>query len=454
MTFLSIHRRAALKLLASAAIAPLAGLAAPVRADDAAGVNFIIMADLHSAYDRTGQLLAAVEEQVAASAQPSVIIINGDLFESGNVVAMRSGGEIDWAFLKALSETAPVVFNIGNHEPDIDNDLAHFVEKAQGLGVTVISNITDTRTGALYAPAAATLDVGSEKVTFAAIGVDNLFTYPKASREQLAIPEPVKWAEDNLGGLLKNGQINVVLSHAGVVPDRAILPMLPDGTLMIGGHDHLDIEYAEDNTRYLHTGCWSTACTVARVAGPGQAAVFNRIDIDPEAPASAKLAELIPAVMSAHLTDEDTAVVAETAQARTNDEAGLFVATAMAAAAGADVGFIGHTTFGAGLPKGPVSRYDFNSSIRFDGTLKQAEVDAATLAAILERCNQFGEFPFVRRTGDYLYAAPEAGRKESFVLVCNDWAATNAKSYFGRDDLVFSDVPDLQVKALALAAMK
>lgn len=453
MSIASVSRRTTLKLLGSVATLAFSATAPSVRAEDATGINFIVMADLHSAYDRMGQLLAAVETQVGESPVPSIIIINGDLFESGNVVTARSAGEIDWAFLKELSQTAPVVFNIGNHEADIDNDLASFVSAAQALGVTVLTNITDSRTGKLYAPASATLEIDGQPVTFAAIGVNNLFTYPKATREQLTIPEPVAWARDNLDDQLTEGHINVVLSHAGVVPDKAILEMLPDGTLMIGGHDHLDIEHSEGDSRYLHTGCWSTACTVVTVPGPGEAATFRRIEIDPAAKPSDRLADLIPSVMAKHLTEDDRAIVAKARQARSSDQTGLFVAAALAEAAGGDVGFVGHTTFGAGLPGGDISHYDFNSSVRFDGTLKQTEVSAEVLQNILKRCNQFGDFAFAERTGDYLYASPDATAKKSYVLVCNDWSAMNAKNYFGRDDLTFSDVPELKVKSVALAAL-
>lgn len=173
MPEITIARRMALKLLAGAALLPIVGR--PALATAASGVDFIVIADLHSAYDHLGQLLAAIESHVAATPRPCLVLFNGDLFEAGNVVASRSGGAIDWAFLKALADTAPTVFNLGNHEPDLDNDLAHFVTRAGELGITVLTNIIDGRTGAGYAPASATLQLGDQSVTVAACTTDNLF---------------------------------------------------------------------------------------------------------------------------------------------------------------------------------------------------------------------------------------------------------------------------------------
>jgi 2',3'-cyclic-nucleotide 2'-phosphodiesterase (5'-nucleotidase family) len=448
-----LGRRQTLKLLAGAAVLPALLSTASAKAAQKP-LRVLILSDLHSAYERMGQLLATIESQVTGSEATHLIVLNGDLFESGNVVAARSGGEIDWAFLAALSKLAPTVVNIGNHEPDLDNDLANFVTRARALGVTVLSNIIDKRTGAPYAQAMARLTLDGQPVTVAGFATDAIKTYPKATRDMLDIPQPVEWARKNLPGILGSDSINIVLSHAGVVADRDILPILPDGTLIIGGHDHLNLTHEQGATRYVHTGSWSTAITIATIAVPGAAAALQRVDIDATGAPSSTLKDLIAAVLARHLTDEDRAIIGKTDKAMTVDEAGRFVAEVMVKKAKADVGFIGHTSFGAGLPRGDVSRYNFNASLRFEGKLMRTEVDATVLAAILARCNQEGDIPLAARTGDYLHAAPvNPPKKERYTLVCNDWSAINQKSYFGREDLVFSELADTKLKQTVIDAL-
>ena len=446
-----LKRRAALALMCSTALLSLAGV--PARAADT-GVDLIILSDLHSAYERMAELLQAVQARISAAKRPQVILFNGDLLESGNVVATRSAGEADWAFLGALAKLAPVVFNIGNHEPDLDNDLAHFVERARGLGVTVLTNIIDKRSGKPYAEAGTTLSTGSVTLTIAALGTNALGTYPKPTREMLDIPQPVEWARTNLPSMLKSDGINIVMSHAGVVPDRDILPMLPDGTLMIGGHDHLTLVHEQGKTRYVHTGSWASLFTVATIAGPGEAAKIEQIAVERDGSAAPHLKAVIAAVLAKHLTDEDNKVVAHTGKAQTLGETARFTASAIAAKVGADIGFIGHTSFGTGLPKGDVTRFDYNAAVRFEGKIMKAEVDAAMLAEILKRCNQDGNVPLAARTGDFLYAVPDkTGDKKTYVIACNDWSAINRKAYFGREDLAFTEVPELKLKALVAEAL-
>ena len=101
MTITPLHRRRLFQLLTAAVAAP--GLAALAPALDARVLGRVLaMSDLHSAYERTGQLLAALEAEIAGSDVPHLIAIDGDIFEHGNVVSVRSGGVIDWAFLAEL----------------------------------------------------------------------------------------------------------------------------------------------------------------------------------------------------------------------------------------------------------------------------------------------------------------------------------------------------------------
>ncbi|MGP4665336.1 metallophosphoesterase [Agrobacterium pusense] len=453
MTIFSSNRRDVLKLMAGTAMLPLMAAAMPATAQDVA-LRAIVISDLHSAYERIGQLLAAIETRIAADKAPHIILLNGDLFELGNAVATRSAGEIEWTFLAALAKLAPTVINIGNHEPDIDNDLANFVSRAQALGITVLSNIIDKRSGNPYAPSSAAVKAGERAVIVAGLATNAINTYPKATREMLDIPQPVEWAKANLPEIVKADAINIVLSHAGVVADRDILPVLPDGTLLVGGHDHLNFVHEEGATRYVHTGSWCTSMTVATITGPGKAGAIETVTIDRDAPASPALKTLIEQTLEKHLTAEEREVVGKAAKAMTVDEAGRHVAHLIAAKTGADVGFIGHTSFGAGLPAGDIRRYDFNASLRFDGKLMVTEVDSETLVQILKRCNQDSNIPLAARTGDYLYAMPEKPEKKGrYKLVCNDWSATNQKSYFGRSDLAFIEVPDVKLKQTVLGGL-
>ncbi|MDQ1185103.1 metallophosphoesterase [Agrobacterium larrymoorei] len=452
MMIFSRTRRNLLKLMAGTAMLPLLHL--PAEADQQTPLHAIVISDLHSAYERLGQLLAEIETRISAERGPHIILLNGDLFESGNTVAMRSQGEIEWSFLTALSKLAPTVVNIGNHEPDIDNDLAHFVSRAQGLGITVLSNIIDKRSGVPYAPATKTFEIGGQKVVVVGLATNAINTYPKAARDALTIPQPVEWAKANLPEILKPDAINIVMSHAGVVADRDILPLLPDGTLIVGGHDHLNFVHEAGAIRYVHTGSWGTSMAVASIPGMRQAATIETVAIDRSAKPSPALGALIDKTLAQHLTPEERETVAKIPNAMTVDEAGRHVAELIAVKSGADVGFIGHTSFGAGLPEGDIRRYDFNACLRFEGKLMVTEVDGEALRQILSRCNQDGDIPLARRTGDYLYAMPETpAPKDRYKLVCNDWSATNQKSYFGRDDLTFTEVENVKLKQTVLEGL-
>jgi len=444
----SLHRRRLFQLMAVAVVAPGLGASAPSAGAQAIG-RVLAMSDLHSAYERTGQLLAALEAEIAGSDVPHLIAIDGDIFEHGNVVSVRSAGAIDWAFLGELPKLAPTVVNLGNHDNDLTPDLHEVVARMRALGILVISNISDARTGQPYAEAAVTVPLGRRSVRIVGAGTDSLNTYPKASRDWLSIPTPGDWARANLTRLLEGADLMLVMSHAGVAGDRDILPLLPEGALMIGGHNHLLFQHQQGRSAYAHTGSWSNGYTTATLFDDGRITVGSTA-VDREAAPSARIADLIATTLATHLTDEEKAVLGVSPRAMSLSETGRAVAAALARAADAEAGFIGHTTLGTGLPAGPVTRYEFDAVVRFDGKLMVAEVPVERLAGFMARANQDRPMPLAERNGDFLYgAASDVAGQATARLVTTDWCALNQAEYFGVSDLVFSEVPQVRVKAAA-----
>ncbi len=412
----------------------------------------LAVSDMHSAYERTAQLLAAFETEVRANPVPHVIAIDGDIFEHGNVVAARSGGVIDWAVLAALPAIAPTVFNLGNHDNDLTPDLADVVARLKGLGIQVVSTIGDTRTGSGYADPSATLPFGRRSLRVVGLATNALTTYPKASREQLSIPAAADWASANLAGALAGADLVMVMSHAGVTADRDILPLLPDGSLMVGGHNHLLFQHRQGRSAYVHTGSWTAAYTAAEFLSDGSVTARSRA-VARDAPASPALADLIAATLAANLTDEERTILGNSPRALSLGDTGRRVAAGLAQATGADAGFIGHTTLGTGVPAGPVSRCDFDSVVRFDGKLMVATVSRAELERVMARANQDRAMPLADRSGDFLYAAVVSPKADRVRIVTTDWCATNQGEYFGVTDLRFEAIAEATVKRAAAAAL-
>ena len=444
-----ISRRLALHGLAASILAP--ALTLPARAQ-AGATTILSVADLHSAYGRLPQLLTAIRAE-AANASDLLIVLNGDIFELANPVATRSRGEADLAFLRAIAKLGPVIVNLGNHEPDFVPDKADIVSMMDEAGVTVISNILDARTGNPYAPATTRVRLAGREITAVGIATDNLFTYPEAIRPQLAIPAPVDYAQATLAGL--GDAPLVLLSHAGLVADRAILPILPAGSVVIGGHDHLTLTN-EAASVYVHGGAWGRTLTRLDVSdGGGELTVSpRRIDVAMDAEGDRDLAVLIGRLEDQHLREEDRAVVGTSPRALDLRESILFAVEAVREAADADLALLGHTTFGASLLAGPVRRYDFDAFVRFDGEIVVAEVDGATLRGILARANQFEAASLDERTGDYVHAADiEIDEVATYRLATNGWTATNQERYLGTRALMFEPVRALTLKTAVIDAL-
>jgi len=451
MSRLSPSRRHLLQWAASLPLAAaVAGCAHSEGMPSAAPkMRVLAISDLHSSYGRIAALLADFRREVAQNDVPHLIVVNGDSFEHGNVVSVRSQGVIDWAFMAELPKIAPTVFNIGNHDNDLVHDLHPVIARMRGLGMTVVSNLIDKRNGQPYAPSSAVMQVGDQKVRLVGMATPSLNSYPAESREWLTVPAPVQWANDNFASLLRGDGLKLVLSHVGVVDERQYLPLLPQGALMVGGHNHLLFTHQDGASAYMHPGRWGETYTVAEYGADGVVRASIVAVGDTPDPA---LAQLVAATLDAHLTPVERAIIGHNPEALSLGETGRAVSRGFADVAEADWGFIGHTTLGTGLKGGAVDQFHFDEVVRFDGRLQVAEIDASRMAAILRVCNQDGPTPLEEMTGDFIYAAERTGgarRNGTLRLVTTDWCARNQSKYFGTDDLVFVDVQTDGVKAVA-----
>lgn len=411
-----------------------------------------IIGDQHSAYDRTAQLIATIDQiRSAHPALPSAILLDGDTFEYGNVVARRSSGAVEFAMFAAFAQRAPTVLNLGNHEPEF-YDLAETVRRVEATGVKVVTNIVDHATGRPFAPASVKIALGKSSVSIIGVTTDHLATYRAAVRPSLDLSNPVIWAKQNFPVLFDSNSLPVVLSHAGLNADREMIPLVPDGTLFAGAHDHLRFVHPIGRGAYFHSGSWNEFLTVAwlkRNAAGLPSWSVEQVQIPVEGPADVKLTDFIRETRDKYLTAEDTVVVGHSPAAKSPPEAARWVTRLLAVSSGTDAAFVGNTTFGAGLPAGPIDRLQLDACVRFDGTIFTAEIDGARLQKLVADANQGVDVPFEKRQGEYLVASGPAmiDPTKHYRIATTDWGARNSQNYFGLPAIEWRELPGAKFKA-------
>jgi 2',3'-cyclic-nucleotide 2'-phosphodiesterase (5'-nucleotidase family) len=425
---------------------------------DAPEALVIIAGDQHSAYERTAQVVAAVDRLKADHpGVPIAILLDGDTLEYGNVVARRSAGAVDFAMFTALATRAPTVVNLGNHETEFDG-LAETVARIQSAGARVITNIAARGTGQPAAPASVRLALGAREAVVAGIATNDLSTYREAVRPSLLLAEPVAWARAHLSTLLDAASVKIVLSHSGLKADRGILPLVPDGTLFAGAHDHLRFVQTFGRTVYVHSGSWNAFLTLAWLHVDASGAIrwdVEQMPIASDAPADPDLARLIRETETKYLTPADREVVAHVPAALAPAEAARAVVNALRRNVDVDAAFIGNTTFGGGLPAGNVSRVAFDTCVRFDGAIFTATVDGARLRRLLAAANQGPNTPFDQRAGEYNVADGPAAIDDAktYRIATNDWGAKNTARYFGEPAIAWHEQAGVTLKAAVLRTL-
>lgn len=425
----------------------------PVGAD----ALFIVIGDQHSAYARTAQFVAQVDRTITENPHtPLAVLINGDLFEQGNVIARRSAGAIDFAMLTALAHRAPTVVNLGNHESEF-YDVATSVARLEATGVEVVGNLADRITGKLFARPAVTLHLGRTEVVIAGLTTDLLSQYRAAVRPTLDLSHPAMWAQEKFPTLLAVAPVRIILSHAGLRLDREMFPFVPDGTLIAGAHDHARFSQALGHSLYFQSGSWNDHLSIValRVAVDGPHWSIKQREIRDTDPAEAKLSALITETTHSHLTAADGEIVGRTVRALPRAQAARWVVRAVRLAAGVDAAFIGNTTFGDGLPAGNILRMALDACVRFDGTIWIGEISGARLRALMEGSNQGPETPFEQREGEFMFAdgPAEIDPAKRYQIATNDWGVTNQARYFGPETIEFRERAGLRLKSIVMRAL-
>ncbi len=417
------------------------------------------IADLHSAYDNYPRL-ARVVSDLAESHQRDqlLVLVNGDVFEYGNVVGSRSEGGPDWLFLERMNEHARVIVNIGNHEFDFQSP-EDFMARAHQAGIKVIGNIGVEGVDELPRPWIDIEHAGTN-VRIVGLATNSLNTYPPACREALELPNAAGWLEDNLDNLSANVDHLVIASHAGVHADRAMLEYLdgdPRVLFMVGGHNHLLIRETVNDIEYFQNGLKGERVVVARVSDGeiGMDVDLTTVELDDLDEVDEPLEKAIDRFKARHLGDKDLETVGYVSHDQPLSEAALWAVEALRDGSGVDVVVLNHTSFGSGLSAGSLKRHHFDEFIRFDNNLFEARIDSQTLESILAGTNQHRLTSIQFRSGDFLYASeikPEPGR--TYRLATSAWIAdpANQARYLGTR-LEFTPMPGLSTKALLLSAL-
>jgi 2',3'-cyclic-nucleotide 2'-phosphodiesterase (5'-nucleotidase family) len=430
------------------------------QANDSTSLLVFNMADMHSGYDAYPILLSNIDQRMAQQAQAiSVFVLNGDFFEAGSVVAQKSKGKLDMAFLAELKKRGEVVFNIGNHDFDIV-PMNDFIHLASTLGVRVIGTFASSELN-IALPAFTDIPVGQQHIRFIGVNTDHKRTFPTAMRDSLTIPAPQDWLAQHYTKLAQDADYTVLLSHAGLMADKAMLAFLATQNskplYVLGAHDHLSLQTEFNGMPYLHTTFKGQRLVVVNLqtgeAEP-QLNIENLITDFSQAGEQAFTKE-IAATRAEVLSPEDLTVVGMVPKDMTLTEAVDWTLQVMRDKTGADVALFNHSSFGSGLQQGPLALYRFNQFMRFENKLMVSTVDGLTLKAILQHANQHQQTDITQLSGDFVYAnVIDVQNGQSYKIVTPDWVTLpdNQVNYLGMS-LDFTEVKGVSVKTLLTEAL-
>lgn len=416
--------------------------------DASASVQIICMADLHSSHRFFPRILHFVEQLAQQSDKRLLILINGDIFESSNSVTSRSNGALEWFFLERLGKMAQVVVNIGNHEGAVHNDLRTVVRNIRDRDMAAISSLKNADNGNHLGNSAITVMQNDQLVRVIGLSCSNPEVYRSVHRSRWDFPQPAAYLSANMGTLLHDGALHVVMNHDGILADKEILNSLPLGSIILGGHDHIRAQSQSDRWLALHTSWGGHLCDIIEIENINTknplSYTISTIAFDEQLEEDEAMANMVRSRENQHLTPEERTIAGTYNQRVSQNQFLINTVSWFRQQVKTDAVFVNNTTFGPVLPNGPVRVYDINNTVRFDSRLFRATVSGSALQTIVDRANQFNNFSWEARTGEFVvgdYPA-EIDPAKQYTIAVNGWVALeqNQAQFLGLQGLEFEQL--------------
>jgi len=344
---------------------------------------------------RLAGLLRERKAGAAAEGRTALALFAGDLF-TGTAFSTLFQGEPE---VRVLSRTGLDGSTTGNHEWDFGSEVLR--KRAEEASYPfLLCNVTAEEGSAVFWKPYTVTRAGSFRVALTGVTTpDTPLTTAPGNTRGYRFEDPVASLRALLGAHGSEGDLWIVLSHCGFEEDRRIAREVPGVALVVGGHDHKELErpwmengvaivQAGDRGRFLGEVLLAVQGGKVRSVEGRLLPVSASVPADPDA----------EAFLAGFLREEKDrlgASVGRLPQALSGDRLllrtgeaplGNLLTDAMRLASGADCAFLNGGAIRAGLPAGEVTGRDLYACLPFFDSLTTVELSGADLKALLDRC--------------------------------------------------------------------
>src|SRR5262245_3482900 len=310
--------------------------------------------------------VATLKQSLAAAGRTPLMMLAGDFLSSSVESTVFKGEQM----IAALNAAGLDVATLGNHEFDFGMDVL-LKRMSEAKFAWVVSNVIDRQTGKPVGGAPpylirtfGQLKVGIIGLCLTTEGIN------EEMRRRLEIVNPVQAAAKYLPALQAE-RVNaiVALTHLTFSDDRTLATRFPQIDLIVGGHEHFPITAVENRTLISKAG--SDAKFVARIdlnrrPGAPVERFYELIPITPALADEPKTAAVVASYAAKMGTELNTVIGRTTVpldgvalHLRAGEpNLGDFVADAIRADAGADIGLVNSGGIRGDRihPPGPITR--------------------------------------------------------------------------------------------------